>query len=95
MSRLHTNPRSTAGTWLLALLVTAAFFVVLHLAERDTGHASRMAAINAQMDATEQALQRAAADVCRESAGPGAEVLWTADGDLVCRPALITAEAQP
>ena len=37
-------------------------------------------------------LQRAAAQLCQAEAGPGAQVLWTADGDLVCRPAVLTAQ---
>ena len=92
LNRLHTT---TPGTWLLALLVAAAFFLVLHLAERDSSHASRMAAINAELDAADVRLQRAAKDLCQAEAGPGAQVLWTHDGDLVCRPALLTAEVHP
>lgn len=88
MNRTHTTP----GTWLLAVLVAAAFFMVAHLAERDSAHASRMQQANAELDAADARMQRAAALLCQAEAGPGAEVLWTQDGDLVCRPALITAE---
>lgn len=90
MNRTHT----TLGTWLLALLVTALFFALLHLAERDAADASSMAAINAELDAADARLQRAAALLCQSEAGPGAEVLWTHDGDLVCRPAVMTAQAE-
>ena len=89
MNPTHTTP----GTWLLAVLVAAAFFTVAHLAERDSAHASRMQQINTELDANEARLQRAAAQLCQAEAGPGAEVLWTQDGDLVCRPALMTAQA--
>ncbi len=82
----------TPGNWLLATLVTALFFGVIHLANRDAGHASRMAAINAELDAADAHLQRAAAQLCQAEAGPGAQVLWTQDGDLVCRPAVLTAQ---
>ena len=94
MNRMN-HRRATHGTWLLALLVAAAFFLVLHLAERDSSHASRMAAINAELDAADERLQRAAKALCQAEAGPGAQVLWTHEGDLVCRPALLTAQARP
>lgn len=84
--------RPTLGNYLLAPIVVALFFGVIHLAERDTSHASRMAAINAELDATDARLQRAATQLCQAEAGPGAQVLWTADGDLVCRPAVLTAQ---
>jgi len=90
MNRAHTPP----NTWLLALLTVAAFFVLIHLANRDAGHASRMATINAELDAADARLQRAATLLCQAEAGPGAQVLWTHDGDLVCRPALLTAQTE-
>ena len=86
--------RPTAGNWLLATLVTALFFGVIHLDERDASTASRMAAINADLDAEDARLQRAATQLCQAEAGPGALVLWTQDGDLVCRPAVLTAQAE-
>lgn len=86
--------RPTLGNYLLALAVVALFFGVIHLAERDTEHASRMAAINAELDAEDARLQRAAEQLCQAEAGPGAQVLWTQDGDLVCRPAVLTAQAE-
>lgn len=92
MNRPHTT---TPGTWLLALLVSALFFAVLHLAERDSRHAERMAQANAELAATDARMERAAALLCQAEAGPGAQVLWTQDGDLVCRPAMMTAEVQP
>lgn len=95
MNHMLNRTRPTGGTWLLAVLVAAAFFVVLHLAERTDDHAARMAAINAELDATDERLQRAAHALCQAEAGPGAQVLWTHDGDLVCRPAVMVAGSQP
>lgn len=86
------NCRPSLGLWVLGMLAVTAFFTLIHLAERDTSTASRMAAINAELDAADARLQRAAAQLCQAEAGPGAQVLWTADGDLVCRPAVLTAQ---
>lgn len=82
-------------TWATALLAVACFFTIVHLANLDTDHASRMTAINADLDAAEARQQRAAAQLCQAEAGPGAQVLWTQDGDLVCRPAVMTAGVTP
>ena len=84
--------RPTISNYLLAPVVAALFFAVIHLAERDTSTASRMAAVNAELDAADARLQRAATQLCQAEAGPGAQVLWTHDGDLVCRPAVVTAQ---
>lgn len=84
--------RPTLGNYMLAPVVVALFFGVVHLAERDTSTASRRAAINAELDAADARLQRAATQLCQAEAGPGAQVLWTQDGDLVCRPAVLTAQ---
>lgn len=83
---------SFLGASATAVLAVTAFFGVIHLAERDTSTASRMAAINAELDAADARLQRAATQLCQAEAGPGAQVLWTHDGDLVCRPAVLTAQ---
>ena len=90
MNRAHTTP----NTWLLGLLVVAAFFGLLHLAERNDSHAEQMARINAELDAADARMERAAALLCQAEAGPGAQVLWTQDGSLVCRPALLTAQVE-
>jgi hypothetical protein len=92
MNRL-TTPRHHLGAWITATLAAAAFFGVLHLAERDGAHASRMVQANAELDATDARMERAAAQLCQAELGPGATVLWTHDGDLVCRPAVMTAQA--
>lgn len=86
------NRRPSLGPWVLGMLAVALFFGVIHLANRDAGHASRMATFNAELDADDARLQRAATHLCQAEAGPGAQVLWTADGDLVCRPAVLTAQ---
>lgn len=91
--RMGTPQRHAIGPWVVGVLAVAAFFAVIHLAERDADFASRMATVNAELDEADASLQRAAAALCRAEVGPGAEVLWTADGDLVCRPALQTAQA--
>lgn len=91
MNHPHT-PTSRLGAWFTGLLTVALFFGVIHLAERDTSTARRMAAINAELDAAEARQQRAATQLCQAEAGPGAQVLWTQDGDLVCRPAVLTAQ---
>lgn len=90
--RTRLNPaRTVLINTLAAIAATAVFFMVLHLADRDAGDASRMARINAELDAADARLQRAATQLCQAEAGPGAEALWTQDGDLVCRPAVLTA----
>ncbi len=91
--RMGTPARHSLGPWVLGMLAVATFFALIHLAERDTDTASRMARINADLDAADARLQRAAEQLCKAEAGPGAEVLWTQDGDLVCRPAVLTAQA--
>lgn len=88
------HARPTLGNYLLAPIVVALFFGVIHLAERDTDHANRVASIQAELAATEARQQQAATQLCQAEAGPGAQVLWTHDGDLVCRPAVLTAQAE-
>ena len=85
------SPRAHAKTWLLGLMTVAAFFVVIHLAERDMHDAAKLDAIDAQMLAAESRMQRAAQALCVAELGPGTVALWTRDGDLVCRPAEVVA----
>jgi hypothetical protein len=77
------------------LVFVALFFGVAYLADRDLQDARKLDAINAQAQAAENRLQRAARALCASELGPGAQALWTREGDLVCRPAVITAGAQP
>lgn len=81
-----------ASTCLSAVLFAAVFFAAAHQAEKANDIGQRAAALNAEMDATDARMQRAAAALCRAELGPGAQVLWTMEGDLVCRPALLTAQ---
>ena len=76
---------------LSAALFSTVFFVVIHEAEKADHIGQRAAALNAEMDATDARMQRAAAALCRAELGPGTQVLWTMEGDLVCRPAVMTA----
>lgn len=63
--------------WLAAVLLAAVFFTLLHVTAQP-------------VDSSENRLQRAARALCAEEMGPGARVLWTRDGDLVCRPSVVT-----
>lgn len=76
-----------------ATVLVALFFGVAYLADQDLQAASKLDAIDAQAQAAEHRLQRAARALCVSEVGPGAQALWTRDGDLVCRPALVTADA--
>jgi len=94
MTRHPHNPTAAVLTNTLASIVALVlFFGVLHLADRDATAASKLDALDAQAQAAEHRLQRAARALCASEAGPGAQALWTQDGDLVCRPATLTAEA--
>lgn len=75
------------------VVFVALFFGVAYLADQDMQAASKLDAIDAQIQAAETSMQRAARDLCTSELGPGAQVLWTRDGDLVCRPAVVTADA--
>lgn len=90
----RSNPL-TVGAVAGTLLFTVAFFGFVEMAENEPAEqASRMSQINAEIDAAEDSMQRAAAALCRAELGPGAQVLWTREGDLVCRPAVMTAQAE-
>lgn len=82
---------TTALNWLGAVVFAAVMFAVIHQAEQDNALATRAATVNAQMDAADARMQRAAAALCTAELGPGAQVLWTSEGHLVCRPAVLTA----
>lgn len=89
---------NTPTSWPAGLLAAALILGVLHLvneADRKAdAQAERAAIVNAEMDATSARMDRAAADLCRAELGPGAQALWTNQGDLVCRPAVMTASAE-
>lgn len=85
----------TARTWLASLAACMAFLLLCaaldpfheeaqHVAD-DSNDAVTMADLEARRDAL--ALQ-----ICQAELGPGTQVIWTVDGDLVCRPAVLTAQ---
>lgn len=85
---------TTALNSLGAILFAALFFTLHHQAKQSDALAERAAAVNREMAATDARLQRAAAALCTAELGPGAQALWTAEGDLVCRPAVLTASSE-
>ena len=73
------------------VVFVALFFGVAYLADQDMQDAAKLDAIDAQLLAAENRMQRAAQALCVAELGPGTVALWTRDGDLVCRPAELTA----
>lgn len=69
--------------WLIAAAVAVLMGLTWHLDE-PAGDLIRTDAERAARAAAR--LQRAAQELCLQEAGPGAAVLWTTDGALVCRP---------
>lgn len=82
---------ATALNCLGAVVFAATFFAIADHTEQADDLATRAAAVNEQLDAADARMQNAAAALCQAELGPGAQVLWTSDGDLVCRPAVLTA----
>jgi type II secretory pathway component PulM len=82
---------TTALNWLAAALFAIVFFWVIEQVTKNDAHTERMQAINAEMRELDKRMDRAASDLCRSELGPGAQVLWTREGDLVCRPGVLTA----
>lgn len=80
-----------ARTWLSAALACLAMLTLgavldAHPTEaQDVADDAGEAVTHAQVIAARDAL---AQRICSAEAGQGAQVLWTYDGDLVCRPAL-------
>lgn len=83
----------TVTNWALGALACALLLAAQMLDQPDEQQAM---ADDAQMALaaanTEREAARAAKRVCEAAAGPGAKVLWTTEGDLVCRPARLVAE---
>jgi hypothetical protein len=95
MTRLHPNPTGTVlVNTLAAIAALVVFFGVIHLAERDATAAAKLDALDAQAMNAEHRLQRAARALCIAEAGPGSQARWTPQGDLVCRPAEVTAQQE-
>lgn len=75
------------GNWCLAAAACALFLAAQLLDEPDLSQAlADDAAHAAQLESLDRRIQRTAEAVCLAEAGPGAQVLWTHQGDLVCRP---------
>lgn len=67
--------------FLLALALAVAFFGLLYI-------------VAEPVESGETRLQHAAKAICTDALGPGVRVLRTREGDLVCRPATVTAGAE-
>ncbi len=69
--------------WLIAAAIAVLMGLTWHLDD----HGADLVRTDAERAARAEArLQRAAQELCLQEAGPGAAVLWTTDGALVCRP---------
>jgi hypothetical protein len=74
------------GPTLSAVLFAVVFFWVIDQISAQDEHTARMQRINAEMREVEKRMDKAALDLCLSELGHGAQVLWTREGDLVCRP---------
>jgi len=85
----------TARTWLATIAACMAFLFLcaaldpVHEEAQDLADDAAQAPTMAELEARRDAL---ALQLCVAEMGPGTQVLWTADGDLVCRPAVHTAQ---
>lgn len=86
---------SARHNWLAGLLASAVFLVLgarfdTHPYEaQDVADATTEAVTMADLESRRDAL---AMQLCVAELGPGTRALWTVDGDLVCRPAIHTAD---
>jgi hypothetical protein len=81
--------------WLAGVLASALFLILgaridanPHEAQ-DVADATTEAVTMADLEAGRDAL---ALRICQAELGLGTQVIWTVDGDLVCRPAVLTAQ---
>ena len=74
------------GPTITAVLFAVVFFWITSQLDQQDEHTARMQRINADMREVEKRMDKAAHDLCRSELGPNAQVLWTRDGELVCRP---------
>jgi len=74
------------GPTITAVLFAVVFFWIASQLDQQDEHDARMQRINADMSAMDARMDKAALDLCRSELGHGAKVLWTREGDLVCRP---------
>ena len=85
----------TARTWLATFAACMAFLLLcavldpLHSEAQDVADATTDAVTMADIEAGRDAL---ALRICQAEQGPGTQVIWTVDGDLVCRTAVLTAQ---
>ena len=85
----------TARTWLATFAACMAFLLLcaaldpFHEEAQDVADATAEAVTMADLEARRDAL---ALRICQAELGPGTTVLWTVEGDLVCRPAVLTAQ---
>lgn len=83
----------TVTNWALGALFCALLLAAQMLDQHDEEQAMADAAISAQQQAgAADAQARAAKALCEAELGPGTRVLWTTDGDLVCRPVQVVAD---
>ncbi|WP_382155357.1 hypothetical protein [Hydrogenophaga sp. ANAO-22] len=85
----------TARNWICAALASLALLALGECLDaqaeaQDTAASATDAVTAASIAAQRDALARR---ICEYERGPGARVLWTHQGDMVCRPATRTAQA--
>lgn len=86
---------STRHNWLAGVLASALFLLLCARVdgnpyeEQDVADAATEAVTMTELEARRDAL---ALQLCVAEMGPGTQVIWTVDGDLVCRPAVLTAQ---
>ena len=74
------------GPTITAVLFAVVFFWITSQLDQQDEHDARMQDIDAAMRAMDARMDKAARELCRSELGQGAQVLWTREGDLVCRP---------
>lgn len=85
----------SARTWLATIAACMAFLLLcaaldpFHPEAQDVADATTEAVTMADLEARRDAL---ALRMCQAEQGQGTQVIWTVDGDLVCRPAVLTAQ---
>ena len=85
---------ATLANWLATIGFVVVLFGVVYQIDRADAEAERLHALDMQAQAADARMHRAAQALCQAEAGPGTQALWTHDGDLVCRPALLTTQAR-
>lgn len=84
---------SRVVNWALGGVAVAIFFAAHAFVElneaQDVADATTEAITMADLEARRDAL---ALQICQAELGPGTQAIWTVDGDLVCRPAVLTAQ---